>query len=291
MPPRIDGLGFSPAVTQKLHQLLQRPSGLLLISGPTGSGKSTTLYASLMTVYRPEIRILTAEDPIEYIYEQFSQSEVNERIGNTFARYLRAFLRHDPEIIMIGEIRDDETAEMAFRAAQTGHLVLSTVHTNDAISAVTRLRDLGVEPNLIVSSLLGVLSQRLVREVCVECRQEYEPSPDLVQEFFAERPRDLTFSRGAGCPSCNFSGYRKRMSIAELWTPSEEDIVLIAKSAPFEQLQESAAASTLSMASDAWGRLQAGRTTLEELIRVLPYSCIYGFRRLVQTGAAVEAPV
>ena len=136
------------------------------MTGPTGSGKSTTLYSALMTAYRPEIRVLTAEDPIEYVYEQFSQSEVNDRIGNTFARYLRAFLRHDPEVIMIGEIRDEETAEMAFRAAQTGHLLLSTLHTNDAVSTVTRLLDMKVDSNLLASSLLGVLGQRLARTVC-----------------------------------------------------------------------------------------------------------------------------
>ena len=164
-------------VTVKLRQLLKRPAGILLVAGPTGSGKSTTLYASLMTTYRPQIRVLTAEDPIEYVYEQFSQSEVNERIGNTFQAYLRAFLRHDPEVIMVGEIRDEETAEMAFRAAQTGHLLLSTLHTNDAISAITRLLDLKVDPNLIASSLLGVLAQRLIRCVCAECRAGLRAAP------------------------------------------------------------------------------------------------------------------
>ena len=155
-PTTIDQLGFSKALSSRLRQLMQRTTGVLLVTGPTGSGKSTTLYSALMTAYRPEIRVLTAEDPIEYVYEQFSQSEVNDRIGNTFARYLRAFLRHDPEVIMIGEIRDEETAEMAFRAAQTGHLLLSTLHTNDAVSTVTRLLDMKVDSNLLASSLLGV---------------------------------------------------------------------------------------------------------------------------------------
>ena len=163
-PRSIEQPGYAPQITAGLCQLLQNTSGLLLITGPTGSEKSTTLYGVLMTLYRPEIRILTAEEPIEYVYEQFSQCEVNEKIGNTFASYLRAFLRHDPEVIMLGEIRDTATAEMTFRAAQTGHLVLSTLHTNDAISAVTRPLALGVEATLITSALLGVLSQRLVRE-------------------------------------------------------------------------------------------------------------------------------
>ncbi len=193
-----------------------------------------------MTAYRPEIRVLTAEDPIEYVYEQFSQSEVNERIGNTFARYLRAFLRHDPEIILIGEIRDEETAEMAFRAAQTGHLLLSTLHTNDAISAVTRLRDMNVDSNLIASSMLGVLAQRLARVVCPMCKQPYRPSADLVKEFFAVPPEGLTFYKGTGCTNCNFTGYRGRTSIAELWVPGEEDVILISKSAPFDEVRASA---------------------------------------------------
>ncbi len=278
-PAAVDSLGFSEAITGRLRQLLKRPSGILLITGPTGSGKSTTLYAALMTVYRPEIRILTAEDPIEYVYEQFSQSEVNERIGNTFARYLRAFLRHDPEVIMIGEIRDEETAEMAFRAAQTGHLLLSTLHTNDAISTVTRLRDMKVDPNLLASSLLGVLSQRLIRVVCPECREEYEPSADLLQEFFSGRPDGMTFYRGRGCAHCNFSGFKGRTSVAELWVPNEEDVIGISKSAPFDQIRESSRRSTISMVHDVMDRLMAGKTNLEELIRMLPYSSVYQFRQ------------
>jgi type IV pilus assembly protein PilB len=283
-PTSIERLGFSAAITSKLHELVKRPAGMLLITGPTGSGKSTTLYAALMTTYKPEIRVLTAEDPIEYVYEQFSQSEVNERIGNTFARYLRAFLRHDPEVIMIGEIRDEETAEMAFRAAQTGHLLLSTLHTNDAISAVTRLLDLKVDPNLVTSSLLGVLAQRLVREVCSACRSEYTPGPDLVREFFTTLPVDFKFYRGEGCKLCNFSGYRGRTSVAELWVPNEQDIILINKSAPMDEIRTSARQSTVSMAHDVMDRLAAGRTNLEELIRVMPYSSVYQFRQAVTAG-------
>jgi type IV pilus assembly protein PilB len=283
-PKSIDHLGFSAEITAKLHQLLKRPSGILLITGPTGSGKSTTLYAALMTLYRPEIRILTAEDPIEYVYEQFSQSEVNDRIGNTFARYLRAFLRHDPEVMMIGEIRDEETAEMAFRAAQTGHLLLSTLHTNDAISSVTRLGDMHVDPNLAASSLLGVLAQRLVRAVCPDCREEYEPSAELVREFFPERPKRMPFYRGRGCESCNYSGYRGRMSVAELWVPNDEDIILISKRASMDEIRASARRSTISMVEDAWQRLLDGRTNLEELIRMLPYSSVYQFRQAIAAG-------
>jgi type IV pilus assembly protein PilB len=286
-PKSVDHLGFSAEITAKLHQILKRPSGIVLITGPTGSGKSTTLYAALMTLYKPEIRILTAEDPIEYVYEQFSQSEVNDRIGNTFARYLRAFLRHDPEVIMIGEIRDEETAEMAFRAAQTGHLLLSTLHTNDAISSITRLGDMNVDPNLVASSMLGVLAQRLVRGVCQDCRQEYEPHAELIREFFPERPAGMKFYRGAGCEKCNQSGYRGRMSVAELWIPNDEDVILISKKASMDEIRASARRSTISMVQDAWVRLADGRTNLEELIRMLPYSSVYQFRQAIAAGDIV----
>jgi type II secretory ATPase GspE/PulE/Tfp pilus assembly ATPase PilB-like protein len=230
-----------------------------------------------MTLYRPQIRILTAEDPIEYVYDQFSQSEVNERVGNTFAAYLRAFLRHDPEVIMLGEIRDEETASIAFRAAQTGHLVLSTLHTNTAVGAIDRLLDLQVDPNLVASSMLGVLSQRLVREVCPECKTSYMPSSELLSEFF-EEPPEITWYKGRGCRMCNFTGYKGRMSVAELWTPDERDVILISKHANLDTIRESSKRTTVSMARDVADRLVAGRTNLEELIRVLPYSAVYEFR-------------
>ena len=204
-PRSVERLGFSQAVTLPLLQILKRPSGIFFVTGPTGSGKTTTLYASLMSLYRPEIRILTAENPIEYVYEQFSQSEVNERIGNTFANYLRGFLRHDPDVIMLGEIRDEDTASMALRAAQTGHLVLSTLHTTTAVGSIPRLTDLGVDGNLLASSLLGVLSQRLVREVCSGCRTPYAPAPELLREFFTVPPH-TQWVAGRGCAACHYSG-------------------------------------------------------------------------------------
>jgi type IV pilus assembly protein PilB len=277
-PTSLDQLQFPPAVQEQLQQLLQRPSGILLVTGPTGSGKSTTLYASLITLSRPGIRILTAEDPIEYIFENVSQAEVNDQIGNTFAAYLRAFLRHDPEVIMIGEIRDQETAEMAFRAAQTGHLLLSTLHTNSAAGAIARLMDMRVDPNTIASSLNGVLGQRLVRKICDRCRAEYEPSRQLLREFFTERPPGLRFYRGVGCGACRQTGYRGRVTVVELWTPNAEDLVLINKSAPIEDIRASARKSTLSMAENAWHLLREGRTSMEELVRMLPYEAIADFR-------------
>jgi type II secretory ATPase GspE/PulE/Tfp pilus assembly ATPase PilB-like protein len=286
-PTSIHDLGFSQKITDQLQQLLKRTTGILLITGPTGSGKSSTLYAALMTLFRPEIRILTAENPIEYVYDNLSQCEVNEKIGNTFANYLRAFLRHDPEVIMVGEIRDQETAEMAFRAAQTGHMLLSTLHTNDAISAVTRLLDLNIEANMITSSLLGVLAQRLVRKVCDGCREDHTPSEELLKEFFSAPPVDIHWLKGKGCPQCNFTGYKGRMAVAELWTPSEDDIVLINKGVPFDEIKSSAQESTVLMAEDAMEKLRAGKTTLEELMRTLPYSSIEQFCRFTNCLTAI----
>ncbi|HEU5321030.1 MAG TPA: ATPase, T2SS/T4P/T4SS family, partial [Methylomirabilota bacterium] len=213
-PESVDTLGFSPLISQRLRQLLATPAGIILVTGPTGSGKSTTLFGALRTLHRPEIKILTAENPIEYVCDRFSQHEVNERVGNTFASYLRAFLRHDPEVIMLGEIRDGETAELAFRAAQTGHLVLSTLHTNDAVSAVTRLWDLGVDSSTIASSLLGVLSQRLVRQICPACREESLASDELVRGIFLVPPTGMRWYRGRGCRGCHFTGYKGRIAVA-----------------------------------------------------------------------------
>ena len=280
-PKSIESLKFPAPVTEGMKKLLTRTSGIILITGPTGSGKSSTMYAALQTLHRPEIRILTAEDPIEYVYEQFSQSEVDERIGNTFASYLRAFLRHDPEVIMVGEIRDQDTAEMALRASMTGHLLLSTLHTSDAVSVVSRLVDLGVEPTLIGASLAGVLSQRLVRTVCTDCRETYTPAPELLREFFDETPADLKWYRGRGCATCDFSGYKGRRVVVELWIPSNADIILINKSAPRDELIESAMNSTYSMAETALHLLKEGATNLEELMRTLPYATIYRMRSLV----------
>jgi type II secretory ATPase GspE/PulE/Tfp pilus assembly ATPase PilB-like protein len=171
-PESVAALKMAAPVTERLQQLIRSCAGTILVTGPTGSGKSTSLFAIMKSVYRPEIKIVTAEDPIEYVCPQFCQHEVDERIGNTFASYTRSFLRHDPEVIMLGEIRDSDTAKLAFRAAQTGHLVLSTLHTNDALGAVARLSDLGVDSAMCTSSLLGVLAQRLVREICWNCKEE-----------------------------------------------------------------------------------------------------------------------
>ena len=286
-PQSIDQLGFSQRINRTFHGLLKRNTGILLATGPTGSGKSTTLYGALMTAYRPGIKILTAEDPIEYVYDRITQCEVNAKIGNTFAKYIRAFLRQDPEIIMVGEIRDSETAEMAFRAAQTGHLVLSTLHSNDAVSSVTRLLDLGVDSSLVSSCLLGVLSQRLVRQVCPKCKMNYSPSKELLREFFDISPPGIRWFKGRGCGHCNHTGYNGRIAVAELWTPSDQDIILINKGSDFDQLRRSSFHSTIMMAEDAGEKLSQGKTNLEELIRTLPFSTIHQFSRVLDSRLQV----
>jgi type IV pilus assembly protein PilB len=278
LPHSVEALGLAEPVTAGLRQLLRSPTGIILVTGPTGSGKSTTLFGALKSLYRPGIKILTAENPIEYVCDGFSQHEVNERLGNTFAKYLGAFLRHDPDVIMIGEVRDSETAELAFQAAQTGHLVLSTLHTNDAISALTRLSDLGVDTNLIASSLLGVVAQRLVRRVCADCKEPYIPVPELLAELFVAAPAGVTWYRGRGCRTCNFTGYRGRLVLAELWTPTDGDIVLINRGASIEEIRGNAQRTTRFMAEDAAEKLRQGQTSVEELIRALPHATLRGLR-------------
>ncbi|MGH7308690.1 MAG: GspE/PulE family protein [Candidatus Rokuibacteriota bacterium] len=278
LPHSVDALGLAEPVTAGLHQLLRSPTGIILVTGPTGSGKSTTLFAALKSLYRPGIKILTAENPIEYVCDGFSQHEVNDRLGNTFAKYLGAFLRHDPDVIMIGEIRDSETADLAFQAAQTGHLVLSTLHTNDAISALTRLADLGVDPNLVTSSLLGALAQRLVRQVCVECKERYQPAPELLADLFETPPVDFEWYRGRGCRTCHFTGFKGRLVLAELWAPTDGDVVLINRGAPIEEIRAHAQRTTRFMAEDAAEKLRRGQTSLEELIRALPHATLRGLR-------------
>jgi type IV pilus assembly protein PilB len=269
-PDSVAALNMSAPVTEGLQQLLRASAGLLLVTGPTGSGTSTTLYAILKSLYRPEIKIVTAEDPIEYVCPQFCQHEIDERVGNTFAAYTRSFLRHDPEVIMLGELRDPETAGLAFRAAQRGHLVVSTLHTNDAIGTVSRLNDLGVERTVTTACLLGVLAQRLVREICWNCKEEYEPPATQLGSMFEFVPRHLRWYRGRGCPKCHQTGYRRRLVLAELWTPGTDDIALINENAPADAMLEATRKNTYSLATDAMARLREGRTTLDEIVRVLP---------------------
>ena len=284
-PRSLDELELTAPVAQQIENLLKRTTGVLLVTGPTGSGKSTTLYSCLMKLHHPGIRVLTAEDPVEYVYDELSQSEVHAGIGNSFASYLRAFLRHDPEVIMIGEIRDEDTAEMTFRAAQTGHLLLSTMHTSTAVETVPRLADLKVDRSLIGSLLNGVISQRLVRKVCPACSHPYQPPAEQVAELFAGQPADFKFVHGQGCEDCGFTGYRGRIAVAELWVPDEQDVALIMREAPVAELRRSAQRTSILMADDAHRHLKAGRTTIAELLRVLPYHVIADHRSRFSSAA------
>ncbi len=269
-PKTLSDLKFSLPLHEKMMELLENNSGIILVTGPTGSGKSTTLYTSLLETYEPGKKILTAEDPIEYVYDEFMQCEVKEKIGLSFARYIRSFLRHDPEIILIGEIRDQETAEMAVRASQTGHLVLSSLHTTDALSSVSRLKGLGVSSDMIASSLLGVLSQRLIRKICTNCKDEYQP--ENFHKNMEWLPDSLIHYKGTGCKQCDYTGYRGRMPLAELWVPSSEDLSLILTEKDHDQLLKSSLQNTFFMVDEALDKLREGLTTIEELLRVVPHA-------------------
>nr|ADD93370.1 general secretory pathway protein E [uncultured marine bacterium MedDCM-OCT-S01-C143] len=265
-------LGFSPENEKELEQLIRRPHGIILVTGPTGSGKSTTLYACLSSINRPDLNILTIEDPVEYQLPGVSQTQVNPKINLTFASGLRSFLRHDPDVIMVGEIRDLETAEIAIQAALTGHLVLSTIHTNDAASAVTRLVDMGVEPFLVASSIVGILAQRLVRTVCPECKQPYVANREEVLELglspdmVGPRPN---FFRGPGCVKCLGTGYLGRSGIHELLTPTDEVRQLVLQNVDAGTIKKQARKQGMrTMREDGARKVLAGITSSAELLRV-----------------------
>lgn len=261
---QLDELGFSPRNLMAFRWLLQQPNGIILVTGPTGSGKTTTLYAALREVRSESRNIITCEDPIEYELEGINQSNVNEKAGLTFAAQLRAILRQDPDIVLVGEIRDQETAEIACRAAMTGHLVLSTLHTNDAVSAIPRLVDMGVEPFLISSSLLGVVAQRLVRVICPHCKQEYEPTLAEIQVI--GRPVERLY-RGVGCSACGGRGYLGRISVHEILVVDEEIRNLIVQHVSSGQILETALRKGMvPMSQDGIGKAIQGITTLEEVV-------------------------
>ncbi len=249
------------------------PHGIVLLTGPTGSGKTTTLYAMLNEVKSDAVKVITVEDPIEYQMEGISQIQVHAKIGLTFANVLRSILRHDPDIVLIGEIRDAETADIAVRASLTGHLVLSTLHTNDAPSAVTRLVDMGVEPYLVSSCLEGVIAQRLVRRICTECQEPHHLDPDLMPELvqtLGEVARDQSQVRhGKGCPECNYTGYRGRTALHEIMMLDDEIRHAIVENKPANIIREIAIRGGLrSLRAKGWSMVLRGETSVEEVLRV-----------------------
>jgi general secretion pathway protein E len=266
----LSALGMADATLATVDRLIREPHGIVLVTGPTGSGKTTTLYASLARLPRGSVNMMTVEDPIEYALDGVAQTQVNPRIDLTFARALRAILRQDPDVVMIGEIRDLETAQIAVQASLTGHLVLATLHTNDAASAVTRLADMGVEPYLLASSLLGVLAQRLVRTLCVQCRKAVEPT--AAERTLLERmglPQIDSLHVAQGCDACNHTGYRGRTGIYELLVADAKLRSLVHERAPEAALRDAGrAAGMTSLRIDGARWLADGTTSLAELCRV-----------------------
>ncbi|KAA8997948.1 type II secretion system protein GspE [Paenibacillus spiritus] len=264
----VDTLGFSEANIEAFRDMIGRPYGIMLITGPTGSGKTTTLYSALNQLNQESVNIITVEDPVEYQLEGINQVHVNPAIGLTFAAGLRSILRQDPNIVMVGEIRDTETAEIAVRASLTGHLVLSTLHTNDAVSSISRLRDMGVEPYLIASSLIGVVAQRLVRKVCADCKEEYTPSPQELILLEKHGHRVDKLYRGRGCGSCNSTGYRGRIAIHEVLVVNDRIRQLVTDSASVEELRAAASGNGLvPLMEDGLLKVTQGMTTLQEVLR------------------------
>ena len=264
-------LGFGEEDWKKFQTLIKRPNGILLVTGPTGSGKTTTLYAALNELNRPDVKIITAEDPVEYYLPGINQCEVRAKIGMTFARIIRAMLRQNPNILLVGEIRDEETANTAIQASLTGHLVFSTLHTNDAPSAITRLVDIGVQPFLVASSVMGVLAQRLVRKVCPKCRQRYEPPASILQGLGLrpEIAKRANFMKGKGCTYCNKSGYRGRMGIYEMMLMTSTVRELAFKGEPTQVIRKAARKQGMrTLFEDGMVKALKGLTTIDEVLRI-----------------------
>ena len=272
--PTLEELGMSDEMRTQLEMLVRKPTGALLVTGPTGSGKSTTLYAALTEINRPEINIITVEDPVEYRLGGVNQVQINQKAGLTFATALRSILRSDPDVVMVGEIRDGETAKISIEAALTGHLVLSTLHTNDAPQALTRLGEMGVEPFLVGAAVSAVLAQRLARKLCTHCCEMYTPSVDemlkaRVSPEVAAASDGMVFYRKKGCPRCNHTGYKGRIGIYQLLAMSEQLETLAVTKASREDIERAALGEGMrTLWDDGLAKVAAGLTSIEELARV-----------------------
>jgi len=265
----LDRIGMGEKGLASFRKLIHRPEGIVLVTGPTGSGKTTTLYSAISEINGAETNLITIEDPVEYKLSGISQMNVNPRIELDFAKGLRHILRQDPDVIMIGEIRDRETAEIAIQASLTGHLVLSTLHTNDAPSALTRLADMGIEPYLLASSILGVIAQRLVRQICPSCKVRYKPSPEELAELGLTHPRNAVFFKGTGCSDCFQTGYKGRHGIYELMLITPKIKAQVLKSQDAQELRRAALSEGMATLFDQGVDLVAeGITTSAELLRV-----------------------
>jgi type II secretion system protein E len=268
----LEDLGLTEQTYHNFSEMISRPYGIVLSCGPTGSGKSTTLYGALTKIYTSEKKIITIEDPVEYELDGINQIPVRPKRGLTFANGLRHIVRQDPDIIMVGEIRDVETAEIAIRAALTGHLVFSTLHTNDAAGAVTRLIDMGVEPFLVASSTQGILAQRLVRKLCKHCREPYAPDQSLAGEFQASnRALPEHIYRPKGCEDCHGRGYLGRTGIFELLTMTDEIHALILQRASTAEIRREALKTMTTMRQDGWRKISDGQTSVEEVLQATQF--------------------
>jgi type IV pilus assembly protein PilB len=270
--PQLEELGFSTTALAELRGFLRHQHGMILVVGPTGSGKTTTLCSALTSIHSERTNIITVEDPIEYQLPGINQTQINDKIKLTFAAALRSILRQDPDVILVGEIRDQETARIAMQAAQTGHLVLSTLHTDDAPSTVTRLMDIGVESYVIASAVVGVVAQRLVRRLCQSCKRQYTPPADVLRAMNISEgdAAAFPFFKAVGCDQCNHTGYRGRLGLYEVMAISDKVRRLIASKAPEDTIREAAqAAGMLGLGDDALAKVKAGLTTPEELLRVV----------------------
>ena len=266
----LDNLGLLPAVRERLRRFTDLPHGIVLVTGPTGSGKTTTLYAMLNEANKEDTKVITVEDPVEYDLEGIVQVPVNDEIEVTYAKVLRTILRQDPDVILVGEIRDRETAQTAIEASLTGHLVFSTLHTNDAASAITRLVDIGIEPFLLTATVQGILAQRLVRRVCMDCKSFYEPGDDVLRRLGlqAEQVLGKRFAHGKGCQTCNFTGYRGRMAITEILDIDDRLREMILQGASTTTLQAAAIENGLvTLRENGLAAVFDGHTTVEELLR------------------------
>ena len=267
----LTSLGFEKESLAKFDRAIRRPFGMILVTGPTGSGKSTTLYSALSSINKPDLNIVTVEDPVEYQVRGINQVQAKPDIGFTFAEGLRSILRQDPDVVMIGEIRDFETAEISIKAALTGHLVLSTLHTNDAPSTATRLIDMGVEPFLVTASVILVIAQRLVRRICPTCKQAYKPSPELLQQMgIRPKPgRDLVFYEGQGCQACSDTGYRGRLALYEVMEMDDHVGHCIMQGMHSKDLKKEARKlGMLSLRDSGIRKVLAGLTTVKEVLSV-----------------------
>ena len=266
----IDKLGMQPGNVSAYKRLLDRSYGLILVTGPTGSGKTTSLYSAINYLNSLEKNIVTIEDPVEYHLDIVNQNPVRENIGLSFAKMLKHVLRQDPDIVMVGEIRERETAEIAIQAALTGHLVLSTLHTNDSVGAVSRMIDMGVEPYLLSSALVGVVAQRLVRSICPNCKTDYLASPEILERYGWQNQAKLRLSKGRGCNECYDSGYRGRMGIHEIIESDTELQRLIVANASRDELTGFMKDRDIKLLfDDGLDRVRDGRTTIEEIWRVV----------------------